>query len=129
LEIDPVTIPADFRLPAQTAWPITVSPLQGVYLNLPFAAQRAISGIVYVDKDGDSQFDPQKDVVVEGARVAAGNSEAVSTRQGFYLLRNLPAGRIEVHIYQSTGKESGIINIELGPDPILRNGVNLVASE
>jgi hypothetical protein len=129
LEIDPVTIPADFRLPVQTAWPITVSPLQGFYLDLPFAAQRAISGIVFLDRDGDGQFDPQKDVVVEGARVAAGKSEAVSTRQGLYLLRNLPAGRIEVHIYQSTGKESGTIHIELGPDPSLRNGVNLMVSK
>jgi hypothetical protein len=129
LEIDPVTIPADFRLPAQTAWPITVSPLEGSYLDLPFAAQRAISGIVYLDKDRDGRFDPQKDVVVEGARVAAGNSEAVSTRQGLYLLRNLPAGRIEVHFYLPTGKGNGIINIELGPDPVLRDGVNLMVSE
>ena len=129
LEIDPVTIPADFRLPAQTAWPITVNPLQGFYLDLPFAAQRAISGIVYLDRDGDGQFDPQKDVVVEGARIAAGNSEAVSNRQGLYLLRNLPAGRIEVHFYLSTGKGSGIINIELGPEPVLRNGVNLMVSK
>jgi hypothetical protein len=129
LGIDTATLPANFRLTAQTTWPITVSPLQGLYLDLPFAAQRAISGIIYLDRDGDGQYDPQKDVVVEGARIAAGNSQAVSNRQGLYLLRNLPAGRIEVHVSLSTGKGSGIVNIELGPDPILRNGVNLMVSE
>lgn len=129
LEIDPGTIPADFRLPAQTTWPITVSALQGGYLDLPLAALRALSGIVYLDRDGNGQFDPQKDEVVEGARVAAGNSEAVSTRQGLYLLRHLPAGKIDVQVYRSTSKGSGIINLELGPDPILRNGVNLMIRE
>lgn len=129
LEIDPATIPADFRMPAQTAWPITVSALQGFYLDLPLAAQRAISGLVYLDRNGNGQFDPQQDEVVEGARVASGKSEAVSTRQGLYLLRNLPAGKIDVHVYLSTGQGRGIIKLELGPDPKLRNGVNLMVSE
>jgi hypothetical protein len=129
LEIDTTTLPANFRLPVQTRWPVTVSPLQGFYMDLPFAAQRAISGIVYVDRNGDGKFDPQTDVVVEGARVVAGKAEAMSNRQGLFLLRNLPAGKIEVRAYPSTGKASGVIKIELGPDPILRHGVNLMVSE
>jgi hypothetical protein len=128
LGIDTATLPPNFRLPAQTTWSIIVTPLQGFYLDLPVAAQRAISGFVYLDKNGDGQFDPEKDLAIEGARITAGNSEAVSDRQGRYLLRNLPAGRIEVHFYPAAGKGSGIINIELGPDPILRNEVNLMVS-
>jgi hypothetical protein len=129
LEIDPATLPENFRLPLRMSWPITVIALQGLYLDLPFAAQRAISGIVYIDKDGDGQFDPRKDVVVEGARVVVGNSAAVSTRQGSYLLRNLPAGKMNIQVYLPARKANAPIRLELGPEPILRSGVNLRIEE
>jgi hypothetical protein len=129
LEIDPATLPENFRLPSRMSWPITVIALEGLYLDLPFAAQRAVSGIVYIDKDGDGQFDPRKDVVVAGARVVAGNAAAVSNRQGSYLLRNLPAGKINVQVYLPARKASAPLHLELGPEPILRSGVNLRIEE
>jgi hypothetical protein len=125
LEIDAATLPENFRLPSQMSWPITISPLQGFYLDLPFVAQRAISGIVYIDKDCDGQFDPRKDVAVEGARVVAGNAAAVSTRHGTYLLRNLPAGKVGIEVFSMTGKQNGPIRLELGHEPTLRTGLNL----
>lgn len=129
LEIDTATLPPNFSLPAQTTWLITVSPLQPFYLDLPFAAQRAVAGTVYLDRDRDGKFDPQKDTVVSGARITCGNSAAVSDRQGSYFLRNLPAGRVEVRFFPATGGRSGSINLELGPDPTLQNDVNLTISE
>jgi hypothetical protein len=125
LEIDPATLPENFRLPLQFAWPISVQPLRGSYLDLPFAAQRAVSGIVYIDTDGDGRFDPQKDLAVEGARVISGNSVAVSTRQGSYFLRSLPAGKVEIRVSSASGKEGDPVQLELRPEPAVLSGVNL----
>jgi hypothetical protein len=129
LEIDPATLPEDFRLPARTSWPIVVAPLQGFYLDIPFAAQRAITGIVFIDKDGNGRFDPEKDIVVSGARVVAGKSEAMSNSRGVYLVRNLPAGKLEIRIHLPGGKKGGPFPFNLGPEPALRSNVNLMLKE
>jgi len=125
LEIDPATLPEDFRLPSRLTWSITSLPLQAFYLDLPFAAQRAVSGLVYIDRDGDGQFDSRSDVAVGGARVVAGNVTAVSTQQGSYLLRNLPAGKLTIRVFLPTGKEGERLHLQLGQEPSMRTGVNL----
>jgi hypothetical protein len=60
LEVDPATLPADFELPAQTSWPVTIKAMQGFYLDVPLVAQRAASGYVFIDKDGDGKYTPNK---------------------------------------------------------------------
>lgn len=125
LEIDPSTLPANFRLPAQASWPITVEPLKSFYLDIPLAAQRAISGIVFIDRNGDGGFDQQIDEMVEGARVTAGRVETVSGIGGSYILRNLPAGMIEIYARTPKGVQSSVINIELGAEPTTRRNINL----
>lgn len=125
LEIDPMTLPADFRVPARTSWTITVEPLKGSYLDIPIAAQRAIAGVVFRDKDNDGQFDPQKDEVLAGARVIVGNVEALSDQNGSYMVRNLPAGKIEVRARLGSGDESNVVTITLGSEPNVRRAVNL----
>jgi hypothetical protein len=129
LEIDPATLPENFRLPSRTSWPIVVAPLQGFYLDIPFAAQRAITGIVFIDKDGNGRFDPEKDVVISGARVVAGKSEAMSNNRGVYLVRNLPAGKLEIEIHLPSGEKSGPFLLQLGPEPALRSNVNIMVKE
>lgn len=126
LELDPNTIPANFQPLAGMTWMVNVRPLKGAYLDLPLAAQRAVSGIVYLDMDGDNEFNPQKDQVVAGAQVVAGRSVAVSNAEGKYLLRGLPAGAVEIHLYLPDGKAGNIINIKMVQDPALRGGVNLM---
>lgn len=125
LEVDSQTLPENFRLPVSMTWLISISPLQGFYLDIPFAAQRAISGIVYIDKDGNGKYDSEKDLTVEGARVVAGKSEALSSQRGSFLLRNLPAGKIDLRVYVPARKAQTPLSLELGPDPGLRTGVNL----
>jgi hypothetical protein len=125
LEIDPSTLPANYRLPLQVVWPIRVEPLSSVYLDIPLAAQRAISGIVFIDSDGDGSFDPQKDEVVVGARVTAVGTEALSGTGGSYVLRNLPAGKTEIVAHASWGVKSRPIFLELGAEPATRRNLNL----
>jgi hypothetical protein len=128
IEIDPQTLPANFRLPAQAVWPVMVEPLNGFYLDIPLAAQRAVSGIVFIDKDGDGQLDPQKDEIVEGARVTAGQAEALSSTGGAYVLRNLPAGKLEILVRAPRGAKSRPVKVELGAEPVTRRGVNLMVT-
>jgi hypothetical protein len=125
IEIDPTTLPPDFNLPRQTSWQVTVEPLQSFYVDIPLVAQRAVSGVVFVDKDGDGKFDPQKDEAVEGARVLAGRVEVTTAKGGSYMLRGLPAGRIEMHAISPWGTESRLLKITFGAAPDTQRAVHL----
>lgn len=125
LQVDPNTLPENFHVPSKMSWDFTLGPLQNLYLDLPFSAQRAVSGIVYIDADGDDRFYSARDSVVPGARIVASGSEAVSNRDGLYLLRGLPAGPLMIEVYSPAGKLSGRVRIELGSEPVFRTGLNL----
>jgi SdrD B-like domain/Pilus formation protein N terminal region len=125
LQVDPNTLPENFHVPAKMSLDFTLGPLQNLYLDLPFSAQRAVSGLVYIDVDDDDRFDPRKDSIVPGARIVAGASEAMSNRDGLYLLRNLPAGPFTIEVYAPGGKLSGRVRVELAREPVFRTGVDL----
>jgi hypothetical protein len=128
LEVDPATLPADFELPAQTSWPVTIKPMQGFYLDMPLVAQRAASGCVFIDKDGDGEYTSQHDEPAKGARVVAGKIEAFTDQQGSYILRNLPAGKVDVFVYTPDGNKIAATTFELGARPVLRSGINIAVS-
>ncbi|MET0621337.1 MAG: SdrD B-like domain-containing protein [Pyrinomonadaceae bacterium] len=125
LEIDPASIPADFRLPDQTAWAVRITPLQGAFLDLPLIAQRAASGVVFIDRDGNGQFDADRDEPVAGARVVAGRAEARTNFRGAYLLRDLPAGKMDVFASLPDGRRSDPTPLSLGASPTFRDNLNL----
>jgi len=125
LEIDPATLPADFAMPRQTSWPVVVHPLQNFYLDIPISAQRAVSGFVFVDQDGNGKFDPVKDLPVEGARVRSGKTEVTTGSGGAYILRNMPYGSLEVRARSPWGTESTVIHVELSTGPTRRYNINL----
>jgi hypothetical protein len=124
LELDAASLPADFRTMQQTSWPVIVQPLSNFYLNIPIVAQRAVSGIVFIDQDGDGKFSREKDQPVEGARVITGRIEVTSGKGGAYILRNLPSGSIEIHARTQVGGESAVLSLTLGAEPTRRSGVN-----
>lgn len=134
LEVDNATLPPNYGLPQKSRFEITVEPLRGNYLNIPVIAQRAITGTVFVDKDGDGVFDSQKDEPLEGIRVAAQITttqnktltvEAISGKNGAYILRNLPAGLVEVKAVAPDDKPSSKKIIELTAEPTTQRGLNL----
>jgi SdrD B-like protein/putative type II/III system pilus formation protein len=125
LEVDPVSIPADFYMPNQTAWPVRINPLQGTFLDLPLAAQRAVFGTVFFDRDGDGLFNPDNDEPIQGAIVTAGRAEARTDSRGAYILRNLPAGKLTIFTLTSDGRQSDTISLVLGPSPVFRRNLNL----
>ncbi len=116
LEVDPATLPADFRLHAGASWPLTVSPLRGVFAGIPLAAQRAVVGRVFIDGDRDGSFDPQRDSALAGVRVRAAGAETLTDAGGYYLLRNLPAGRVVVRAVRAGGdSREAAVELEAGP--------------
>ncbi len=125
LEIDSASLPANFRIPAQTVWEIKVEPLQGFYFDIPIAAQRAVAGVVFVDKDRDGEFNPQTDELIEGASIIADDHVATSDNNGGYVLRNLQSGRIELVAVSPLGVKSPPVFVELGAEPITKRSVNL----
>jgi hypothetical protein len=128
VEIERASLPADFHMPTQTAWVVTVAPLENFYLDLPLSALRSISGVVFIDKDGDGKFSAYKDETVEGAKVIANKTEVVTGNGGTYLLRNMPYGKIEVRARAPWGMESTNVIIELAKGPVRRKGVNFSLS-
>lgn len=125
LEVDQGSIPADFHLPGQTSWPIRINPLQGTFLDLPLAARRAVLGTVFFDRDGDGVFNPDNDEPVKGAIVTVGRAEARTDSRGAYILRNLPAGEIEIFALTSDGRKSDTTSLVLGPNPVFKRDLNL----
>jgi hypothetical protein len=112
-------------MPSQSSWLVTVKPLENFFLDIPEVAERAVSGIVFIDKDGNGKFDPEKDETVIGARVIGGRTEVATDQSGSYLLRGLPAGRIEVRARAPWGSESPPILLDLPAQPVTLRAVNV----
>lgn len=125
LEIDAATVPANFRLPAQMQWPLTVGPLQGVYLDLPVAAQRAVTGVVYMDFDGDGKFSSGNDTPIPGASVRIGEAEAITDETGSFILRNMVSGKVEIRAETNRGYASPPLTLELPSSPGIIRGISL----
>jgi hypothetical protein len=123
LEVDAATLPADFRLHAGAAWTLTVSPLRELFTGVPVAAERAISGVVFADADGDGRLTPQRDAPLAGVRVRALGVETLSAKDGSYLLRNLPAGRVIVRASR-TGGDAREVAVELEARPSFKRDLN-----
>lgn len=125
LELDGATVPPDFNLPAQISWPVKVNPLRGTFVDVPLVAQRAITGIVFIDRNGNNQYDEGIDEAIEGARIDTSRSRAVSGRGGVYILRGLPAGRIELRVTTPAGRPGPTTLVELETGPVIRRAVNV----
>lgn len=125
LAVDLATLPANFRVPAKTSWGIKVAPLAGFYLDIPIAAQRAVAGVVFVDKDGDGNYNPQIDEAVAGASIFAGDASAISDQSGAYIVRNLSAGKIKIIVRAPFETKNSTIYLELGSEPTTKRAFNL----
>lgn len=126
LEIDGSSLPPNFSIPSEASIPLKVAPLRTTNASVPLRAQRAIAGQIFIDKNSNGKFDPQTDETVEGARVSCVGAETVSGKRGEFILRNLPAGRLRIRVYNSNGQEGQEVNIELDPQPQIVRGVNLI---
>jgi len=125
IEIDSASLPANFRIPGITGSLIIIEPLRSLLYDIPIAAQRSIAGIVFIDKDGDGQYTPGKDEPLAGASVTVENKSSISGVDGAYLLRNLPAGKIQLLVCLPNGVENTPIVVELGAEPVTQRAINI----
>lgn len=92
---------------------------------MPLAAQRVVAGVVFIDKDGDGRYTVGNDEPVEGASVMVDNRSSISGVDGAYLLRNLPAGKIELLVRFRSGAENASIVVEFGAEPVTQQSINI----
>lgn len=125
IEIDPADLPAKFRPQAVNDSPVEVEPLKSSRLDIAVTPQRAITGIVYIDKDGDARYKTGKDEPVSGALITVGGSIAVTGADGVYTLRDLPAGRISLLVHSPANSENTHVVLDLGTGPVTNRVVNI----
>ncbi|MFT3746164.1 MAG: carboxypeptidase-like regulatory domain-containing protein [Pyrinomonadaceae bacterium] len=87
-------LPWQFRASEPSGVSFAIKPLNRTFVDLTVEPQRAVTGIVFIDKDGDGKFDQNADQPVSGARVSFNGSYAISGPNGTYYLSELPSGRI-----------------------------------
>src|SRR5437868_13011291 len=124
VEIDPVSIPAKFRSSTGVS-AFEVKTRRRSYVDLAISAQRTITGVVFIDKDGDGSYQAGKDQPVAGACVTAGGALAVSNESGRYILHDLPPGRLGLLVDWPNKSKSTHVVLDLGTGPVTNRVVNV----
>lgn len=125
IEIDPADLPIGFRIQAKDNSPLRIEIFQSTDADIAPPAQRAIMGIVFIDKDGDARYKTGKDAPVEGALITVGGNLSVSDSRGSYTLRNLPAGRIALLVRSAKKAENTHVLLDLGSGLAANRVVNI----
>lgn len=125
IEVDPVSVPAKFRIPVVRVSQINVEASRCSYINVPIAAQRSVTGIVFIDRDGDGRYKQGNDEPVEGAYITINGNLSVSDVKGWYILRDLPAGRIGLLVSLPKQNENTHVVFDLESGPVTKRIVNV----
>jgi hypothetical protein len=65
------------------------------------------------------------DTLLQGSINRCGQSTATTDGKGTYLLKNLPAGKLEIIAQTIDGKKSGSLTIELTESPEIQHSINV----
>jgi hypothetical protein len=98
LSLDPAFLPADYAWDARSV-PLSVVPSSRIRADLSVAPLNTIHGRVYVDINGDGDFDAGEGV--SGVVVRLGDSTTATDANGGYDFFNLPLGSHVVRIEPS----------------------------
>ena len=158
LSLDSASLPPNYTAPIDT-FPIHVNPVSTVLQEIPVRALRSISGRVLLKvvtgadreksalaKSGRQTSNPAKSkgpvssdesqnftfVPVAGAQIAAGSRSSVTDAEGKFVLRNLPAGDLNVTIQPVKPVPDGIKipsgTVRLPAEPVQVEGATIVIS-
>jgi hypothetical protein len=99
---------------------VLAEPGETIRWELPLKALRSISGIVFLDENGNGRRDPGE-APVEGVILQAGPRFAISDAHGRYTLKALAPGPVEVTIRESTIPGGWVLpeplHLHLDPSP------------
>jgi hypothetical protein len=128
LSIDPATIPDNYQLGKLTGGEVVVQSAHTVTMDIPLVALRSIQGVVLHTVKGHDQPEP-----VPGVQVRAGEKSAITTKEGSFLLRDLPSGDMLLVIVPVTplppGKQAPSGTIHLSRGPMEGRGIRIVISD
>jgi len=125
IEIDPVSIPARYRESKVTVLPVTVQAFIPSSVDLSIAARRVVSGVVFVDKNGDGRYDPQIDESVAGVDITAAGQITTTDAKGRYSIQDLPAGRTSVLATSPHSMRNTQVILDLPAAPVVNRVVNI----
>lgn len=149
LSLDTASVPANYVAPSDT-FTVHVSPVSTVVQDIPLRALRSISGQVLLKTKNNidsvtlqkgkkpatkpsATGDPNQDfklVPVSGVEIIAGLSTATTDKDGKFLLRNLPAGDLNVTVKPVQDVPSDLKipsgKVKLPAEPIQIQGATIV---
>jgi hypothetical protein len=128
VQIDNATLPVGFQKKEVNVSTVEIHPAENARHDMQLAPQRVVSGVVYVDNDGDARFRSGKDKPIQGALVTAEGHVSISDAQGVFELRGLPAGRIGMLVTPPDRSERTHVVLDLGSGPVTNRVVNVGVS-
>lgn len=128
IEIERTTLPNAFPAPQRRVSTVAVEIARRTRFDIRVTPQRAITGFVYIDTDGDGAYKPGKDLAVAGATVTANGAFAVSDEKGAYVLRDLPPGRIALLVASPIKNENIHVVLDVGDGPLTNRILNIPMS-
>ena len=125
VEIDPISIPAKYHESVPIAFPVTVNASGTSSVDLPMSARRSITGVAFVDKNGDGQYQPQTDEPVAGVDIVIDSRLTTTDPRGRYSIADLPAGRVSLLATSPQNFRSTHVILDLPSAPILHQVFNI----
>ena len=125
IEIDRATLPNAYPAPPRRISTVAVQAARRTHFDLHIAPPRAISGVVFIDADGDGAYKPGKDHVIAGATVSANGCFAVSDENGVYVLKDLPAGRVALLVSSAANNANTHVVLDIANGPVTNRIVNV----
>jgi len=128
LSIDAATIPDNYQMGKLAGGEVVVQSAHTVTMDIPLVALRSIQGVVLRSVKGREQPEP-----VAGVQVRAGEKSAITTKEGSFLLRDLPSGDLQMVLVPVTplppGKQTPSGTIHLSRGPMEGRGIRIVISD
>ncbi|MBV8205326.1 MAG: hypothetical protein JO041_00920 [Acidobacteria bacterium] len=134
LKIDGGTVPANFAVPLDSQ-PVELGPTSTLVRDIPLRALRSVAGHVYLKAPGAAgakqnaaaDFKP-----LAGVHIVAGSSTATTDAEGNFILRDLPAGELEVKVVPTSqlppGMNAPTGKLKMPRDPVSIEGATIVIS-
>ena len=157
LTVDSATVPPNFMVPPDSM-PVRLGPTSTMVCDVPLRALRSVSGHVYLKVElGDEPNPRQKKArlqrttqptmqpsqpnggsastvlkPVAGIRIVAGESAATTDADGSFVLRQMPAGDVEVRLVAVSDMPPGMNapsgHVQMPRDPLSVEGATIVIS-
>ncbi len=131
ISVEPYTLPKDLLLDGPISKQVSVVEGGTENVQYVFYSLRVIAGRVFIDKNANGRFDENEGV--EGINVNCGSFSTTTDKSGYYIFRNLPAGKVNIAVDKTTlpqgyevKKEPLEIELKKGTDVKENNNIEII---